>query len=119
MFSSATKKELQFLNNGVNVGLVRYNSSYSFQEKTTRPFIRNKGREVLILGRVNYALLDQFIIQSLNDYYNKISFVKNGKEREQKVLEYNTLYQLWYQVNQARQTNDIRLNSFYDDILYQ
>lgn len=118
MFRNATKKEMQWIDNGKPLGLVRINTSWQ-KEKTTRPFKRNGKREILSIGRVNYALLDQFIMSSMNDYYSKLSNIKNEKERNLKVVEYNELYQLWYLVNQAKQTRDIRLNSYYDDLVYR
>lgn len=119
MFANAVKKELQFLDNGSVVGTVWLNTSFPFKNKTKRPFERNLGREVVMIGRVNYALLDQFIIASLNDYYKKISDTKNMDEYNQKIVSYNELYQLWYRVNNAKQNNDISLNSYYDDIVYK
>lgn len=119
MFANAVKKELQFLDNGSVVGTVWLNTSFPFKNKTKRPFERNSGREVVMIGRVNYALLDQFIIASLNDYYKKISDTKNMDEYNQKIVSYNELYQLWYRVNNAKQNNDIGLNSYYDDIVYK
>ena len=119
MFANAVKKELQFLDNGSVVGTVWLNTSFPFKNETKRPFERNLGREVVMIGRVNYALLDQFIIASLNDYYKKISDTKNMDEYNQKIVSYNELYQLWYRVNNAKQNNDISLNSYYDDIVYK
>jgi len=118
MFQNATKKEMQWVDNNRLIGLIKINANFKF-EKTTRPFVRNGKREILSIGRVNYALLDQFIMNAMNDFYGKLSIIKNEKERNSKVSEYNELYQLWYIINQAKQTNDMRLNSYYDDIIYR
>ena len=119
MFEKATDKVMQWLDHGQVLGLVHINSKHDFSILTKRPIDKNKGMEVVSIGRVNYALLDQFIMQSLNDYYQKINQVKHEEERKQRIIEYNTLYQLWYQVNVAKQTNDLSLNSYYDDIVYR
>ncbi len=119
MFTNATQKELQWLDNGKPMGLLKVNTNISLQDEFTRPFIRNKGCEILSIGRVNYALLDTFIIQSLNDYYAKINEAKDANDRNQRIIQYNELYQLWYRVNIAKQNHDIQLNSYYDDIVYR
>lgn len=119
MFTNATQKELQWLDNGKTIGTVNVNTNYSVKGEFTRPFMRNKGCEILSIGRVNYALLDTFIIQSLNDYYAKINEAKDANDRNQRIIQYNELYQLWYRVNIAKQNHDIQLNSYYDDIVYR
>ncbi len=119
MFANATKKEYQFLDNGALIGHVRVNENFSFSGKFKRPMERNQRREITMVGHVNYALLDQFIISALNDYYQKISQTGNMEEYNQRVLQYNELYQLWYKVNVAKQNHDIGLNSYYDDIVYK
>ncbi len=119
MFQRATSKVLQWLENGKTLGLVNINDKHDFKIKTERPMERNKGALILSISRVNYALLDQFIMNCLNDYYKKINETKKEEERMQRVNEYNTLYQLWYQVSVAKQNNDINLNSYYDDIVYR
>lgn len=118
MFQNTLKKELNFLDGTKVMGRIKINTNLSFQN-FMRPIIRNQRRELVSIGRVNYALLDQFIMASLNHYYATISSVKDKGERNRRIVEYNELYQLWYQVNLARQNNDIRLNSYYDDIVYK
>lgn len=118
MFSNATKKELQWLDNGRVIGIVRINEKFNFQNRTTRPFVRNSKREIISIGKVNYALLDNFIVNSLKDYYSKISMTKNQTEKNERTIKYNELYQLWYKVQSAKQTGDIQLNNYYDDIIY-
>ena len=118
MFRSALKKELNLMEKGRKVGIIRINTNISFKN-TIRPIIRNKKREIISIGRVNYALLDQFIISSLNQYYSNIEKGKDQKEKNRKIREYNELYQLWYKVNVARQEQDLRINSYYDDIVYR
>jgi len=119
MFQNTTQKELQWLDNGQLKGLVKISNRFDFKKKTTRPFIRNKVREVLSIGRVNYEFLNQFIINALNDYYSHITEVKDEKLRTQRVNIYNELYGLWYKVNIAKQQNDLALNSYYDDLVYR
>lgn len=112
-------KQLQFLDKGQIIGKVYYNEKFPFSKEKARPFIRNKKMVIKSDGRVNYALLDQFVISSLTDYYQKISNNKDAEERAKQINEYQRLYYLWQKVMQAKQTNDINLNSYYDDIVYQ
>ncbi len=107
------------LNNGIVKGIVNVNLQYNFKEKSERPIERNGQRQILSIGRVNYALLDTFIMASLNDYYAKINTTKKEEERAAIITEYNTLYGLWYRVNEAKRTQDSNLNSYYDDIVYR
>ena len=112
-------KQLQFLDKGQIIGKVYYNEKFPFAKEKARPFVRNKKMVIKSDGRVNYALLDQFVISSLTDYYQKISNIKDAEERAKQINEYQRLYYLWQKVMQAKQTNDINLNSYYDDIVYQ
>ena len=119
MFKNIRYKELQWLDGGIQKGIIRVNQNFDFNEKTTRPFKRAKIREVLSVGRVNYERLDSFIINSLNDYYTKLNLVTKAEEKRRRTNEYNELYQLWYNINVARQNRDINLNNYYDDLVYR
>lgn len=112
-------QQLQFLDKGQIIGKIYYNANFPFAKEKARPFVRNKAMVIKSDGRVNYALLDQFVISSLTDYYQKISSIKNADERTTQINEYQKLYYLWQKVMQAKQTNDVNLNSYYDDIVYQ
>lgn len=119
MFEKAELKSYNFLDNNKIIGLVNYNPQYNLKADLTRPFIRNGKRLIESIGRVNYQVLDNFIIQSLNDYYSKISLIKKEAERKKYLDEYGQLYFLWQKVTQAKQTNDINLNNYYDDLVYR
>ncbi len=119
MFENIRYKELQWLDGGIQKGIIRVNQNFDFNIKTTRPFKRAKIREVLSVGRVNYERLDSFIINSLNDYYTKLNLVTKAEEKRRRTNEYNELYQLWYNINIARQNRDINLNNYYDDLVYR
>ena len=119
MFENIRYKELQWLDGGIQKGIIRVNQNFDFNIKTTRPFKRAKIREVLSVGRVNYERLDSFIINSLNDYYTKLNLVTKAEEKRRRTNEYNELYQLQYNINVARQNRDINLNNYYDDLVYR
>ena len=71
MFQNPEYKDLQWLDNGLQKGSIHVNTDFDFKKPTIRPFDRTKKGTVLSIGRVNYGLLDNFIITSLNDYYQK------------------------------------------------
>ncbi len=119
MFNNIHFKELQWLDNGVQVGIIKVNDSFSWKQKMIRPFKRVGVRTILSIGRVNYALLDNFIIASLNDYYTKMNAVTSSEKRAEFLKEYNDLYNLWYTINVAKQQNDPALNGYYDDLVYR
>ena len=119
MFQNATNKSLEWLDNGVTKGIISVNLNHDFKIPTKRPAERNQGREVVSIGRVNYALLDQYIMNCLNDYYSKINEDKKAEVRNARIQEYNTLYQLWAKVNEAKMRGDININTYYDDIVYR
>lgn len=119
MFATTDLKLYDLVDNGKIIGSVRYNPHFSFKDKTTRPFIRCKLRIIETIGRVNYEMLDQFIIASLNDYYNKLLNIKEMAARTKATSEYQQLYYLWQTVMQAKQNRDSNLNSYYDDLVYR
>ena len=119
MFQLTGFQQLQFLDHGQIVGKVYYNGNFPFAKEKARPFVRNQKMVIKSDGRVNYALLDQFVVSSLTDFYQKISTIKDAEERTKQINEYQKLYYLWQKVMQARQSGDINLNSYYDDVVYQ
>lgn len=112
-------KQLQFLDQGKRIGKIYYNPKFLFKGNDAIPFTRNQKMILKSDGRVNYAVLDQFVITSLTDFYQKINNIKNEEEKSKQISTYQRLYYLWQRVMQAKQTNDINLNSYYDDIVYQ
>ena len=85
----------------------------------TRPFIHNGARSIISIGRVNYELLDSFIVNSLNNYYQNMNLTKNEETRKMQVANYQELYDLWQKVAIAKSNNDQNLNSYYDDLVYR
>lgn len=119
MFQNPEYKDLQWLDNHSEKGIVHVNESFDFKKKTMRPFYRNKGVLILSVGRVNYNMLDTYIIQALNDYYQKAMTCKEAELKNKMLKEYNDLYLLWYTINQAKQQQNPNLNSYYDDLIYR
>ena len=119
MFQSSELKVLQLFDGNRFCGMIRYNPFIHYKTETTRPFVRNGKREILSIGRVNYAYLDNFIMKSLNDIYAHLNEGKDPELKRQKIVEYQELYALWQKVVMARQNNDLNISSYYDDLVYR
>lgn len=119
MFHIADLKNYNLIDNGKIIGTVSYNPKFNFALETTRPFIRCKLRVLEKVGRVNYNMLDNYIVSSLNDYYNKMANIKDVSLRNKSITEYQQLYYLWQKVMTAKKENDPNTNSYYDDIVYR
>ena len=81
MFQNATNKSLELLDHGIIKGTIFVNTHHDFRLRTKRPMERNQTREILSIGRVNYDLLDHYIMRCLNDYYSKINESKKEEVR--------------------------------------
>ena len=119
MFQSSELKVFQLFDGNRLCGMIRYNTFIHYKTEKTMPFVRNGKREILSIGRVNYAYLDNFIMKSLNDIYAHLNEGKDLKLKRQKIVEYQELYALWQKVVMARQNNDLNISSYYDDLVYR
>ena len=119
MFQTSELKEYQLFDNQIYKGKIYFNPLIKNKGETTRPFIRNGLRKLISIGRVNYEILDQFIIKSLNEIYTHINDTKDRDLVADKIRNYQELYSLWQRVILARQNNDLNVNNYYDDLLYR
>ena len=119
MFQSSELKVLQLFDGNRFCGMIRYNPFIRYKTETNRPFVRNGKREILSIGRVNYAYLDNFIMKSLNDIYTHLNEGKDPELKRQKIVEYQELYALWQKITVAKQNNDLNISSYYDDLVYR
>ena len=119
MFNNSELKAYNLTSDGKMIGIVRYNQEVIGKEEMTRPFIHNGARSIISIGRVNYELLDSFIVNSLNNYYQNMNLTKNEETRKMQVANYQELYDLWQKVAIAKSNNDQNLNSYYDDLVYR
>ena len=119
MFQTGELLKYNLTEQGRVVGVVSYNPRLNFKATYTRPFIRNKARVILSIGRVNYAALDEFIVASLTAYYQSINLAKKQEVKNSMVSEYQQLYYLWQTILNAKQNRDSNLPSYYDDLVYR
>ncbi len=119
MFQSSELKVFQFFDSNRFLGIIRYNPNIQYKTLMIRPFIRVGRREIVSVGRVNYAYLDTFIMKSLNDIYAHLNEGKDQELIRKKIIEYQELYVLWQKIAIARQNNDLNISSYYDDLIYR
>ena len=100
MFQTSELKENQLFDGNVFKGLVFYNPKVSYLVNTARPFIRAPRR----------------IVESI---YAHINEGKDLELRRKNAIEYQELYTLWQKIAEAKQNNDLNLNSYYDDLVYR
>lgn len=84
------------------------------------PFDRNKNLlTVEKVGNRDYTKLDNFIIKTMNMYYNKMMEV-NGSEKDLMLNNYNHLYSIWRDLhNYKLDKNLIEIDATYDAMLFE
>lgn len=120
MFAKCDFKTLELNDNSNYLGIVKVNESLLKRADLNQPINRDKNPKLLIkVGKRDYAKCDEFIITSLNDYYNRMSSATQ-KDREMMLLNYNRLYESWTNLNQAKSNQDFsNLDEQYDSLSYQ
>ena len=119
MFHTGKLQKYNLTSNGSYVGLVSYNPNANFKNIYARPMYRNGAVEILSVGTINYAALDEFITKSLTAYYQSIETIKKQEEKNRMLVEYQQLYYLWQTISIAKQNNDVNLPAYYDDLIYR
>ncbi len=120
MFSKCDFKVLELNDNSIYIGIVKLNDSLLKKANIMQPIIRDTSfKQIKKVDKKNYATYDEFIITSLNDYYNRMSSASQ-KDREMMLINYNRLYESWTKLNQAKSTQDFKdLDEQYDSLSYQ
>lgn len=120
MFSKCDFKILELNDNFNFMGIVKLNDSLLKRANFIQPIFRNTSPLIIQkVGKKDYHQYDEFIITSLNDYYNRMSSASQ-KDREMMLLNYNRLYESWTKLNQAKSNQDFsNLDEQYDSLSYQ
>lgn len=83
------------------------------------PFLSMPKLNLVKIGNGNHANFDEFIIESLNDYYSKLSGPGDLGTKEKMLEDYKKLYSLWLQICECKEKNDVlRINKLYNMISY-
>ncbi len=120
MFTKCDLKALELLDGNSFLGIVKSNQKIIQENNFLKPFIReNNSKQIIRIGKRNYAQTDQFISSALNDYYKRLSTAKDD-ERNIMLQNYNRLYQSWTMLNNAKTTQNYKnIDSCYDSLSYQ
>lgn len=119
MFPTGELKEYNFTKNGNYIGQIHYNLNFPFTSEFGIPINRNGQREIVSIGRIDTKILDNFIITSLNNYYESINLSKSFEEKKTRTIEYQNLYYLWQKVTEAKNNDNYNINNYYNDIYYR
>ncbi len=118
MFDKLLLTEYNLLDFEQFIGKVLANDSLIKENTFDKSIIRNNASyEVVQIGVIDYEELNQFIIKSLNDYYNKINEGTNEEINKKKTI-YKHLYQIWDNILQAENIGAKTVDDLYDDLTY-
>lgn len=119
MFEGATYKSFLIDLDNKSVGKIDVNLDL-LNNKFGFPFERSKTSLILEkVGNRDYAKLDNFIIKTINMYYNKMMEV-NGSEKDLMLNNYNNLYSIWRDLhNYKTDKNLTEIDATYDAMLFE
>lgn len=120
MFTDASLKKYTVDENSVLVGKIEANADILRAEGFVEPFIRDKmAVEITKLGNRDYQKLDQYIISSLNDYYNRMMSAEEI-EKKKMISVYRHLYDMWQDLHNFKITKNLEeLDKMYDLFSYE
>jgi hypothetical protein len=120
MFPDALYKKYNIDENNKLIGKIDVNSDLIKSADFIRPFIRNEGaREIIKFGTRDYEKLDNYIIASLNDYYNRL-ICASDEERNSMLMVYQRLYSMWQELYNHKLNHNLKeLDNTYDLLTYE
>ena len=105
--------------NGKKLGTLFISKFIKNIDRYKMPFEDTSKKELIKIGNGNYDNIDNFIIESLNDYYKKLSSPSDVTSKEDMLDNYTKLYELWNGICQKKEENNIvELNDLYGKISY-
>ncbi len=98
----------------VNMDLIRGNKHYF-------PFLRDKKIvEITKFGTRNEQVIERYIINCLNDYYQKLVSTLDLVERQKMQDKYTHLYGMWRELYNYKNARDIvNINNMYEIFRYE
>ena len=117
---STSFKKFAVDENNISVGKIEANNDLLNAENFIRPFIRdNSVSEVTKFGNRDYEKLDQYIITSLNNYYNRLMNATET-ERDGMLNTYRHLYSMWQELHNFKiSKNLVEIDKMYDLFSYE
>ncbi len=120
MDTNVSLKKFTIDENNKFVGNIEVNTEILHSKNFIRPFIRdNIGKEIIKFGNRDYNAAEQYIITSLNDYYNRLNSA-TGSEKIKMLNTYRRLYGMWRELyNYKKSQNLVEIDKMYDLFSYE
>ncbi len=120
MFVDAAFKKYKIDENDVSVGVLEVNQEILNANDFIQPFIREQDYKMIIkIGNRNYEVLNKYIINSLNDYYNRLLNASKS-DRNMMSKTYEHLYEMWTELhNHKKNSNLVEMDKTYDLFSYE
>ncbi len=121
MFVDTTFKKMTISEKEKMVGRMEINMPLVSSTVFMRPFIRNLDYKMVTkLGNRDYQKQNQFIIQCMQDYYDKLMSASSNTERTMMQKTYQHLYEMWRDLHNAQKSNNlVELDKIYDLFSYE
>lgn len=121
MFTETTFKKINIFEKEKLIGNLEVNDHLLSSSKFIRPFIREFGmKKITKIGNRNYEKLNQYIINSMKDYYNKLMNSSSSSEQNMMLTTYKHLYEMWNDLhNHKRSNNLVEMDKTYDLFSYE
>ena len=120
MTNDTTFKKYTIDENNTIIGNLEVNVAILHSDNFIRPFIRkNLESEIVKFGNRDYQKLDQYVINSLNDYYNRLMSAPDS-ERLTMLKTYQRLYGMWQELRNFKISQDLNgIDKTYDLFSYE
>ena len=103
------------------IGKLGINESLIGKSHFIRPFIREtETKTVIKVGDRDYEKLNQYIISSMKDYYERLLNTSSTSEKSMMISTYNHLYGMWKELHKyIKSANFIEMDKTYDLFSYE
>ena len=120
MFEDATFKNYKIEENNTTIGVLGVNEELIKNGPFYKPFVREKmDKQITKIGIRNYDALNNHIITSMNDYYNRLMSA-SGTERKNMLNIYNRMYGMWKELHNYKKSNNlVEMDKTYDLFSYE
>lgn len=120
MFTDTTLKKFVVDENNISIGKLEVNNDILKNANFIRPFVRKKDtKEITKIGNRDYQKTEQYIIDSLNDYYNRLMNATES-ERNYMLETYTRLYGMWQELRNFKISKNLaEIEKIYDLFSYE
>lgn len=121
MFIDTTLKKFTISEQDKLIGRMEINEPLIASSLFFHPFIRESGiKTVTKIGDRDYIKLNEYIITSMKDYYNRLMSTSSVSEKNMMLVTYNHLYEMWTELYEYRKTGNLKeMDKTYDLFSYE